>query len=162
MQPHADRQSVLAQITLCIPWLAPSDQALVFNNISFERPEQQEEYVREWARKRTGLPCDFQIRFYPGRYAVEKCSILPVGDPTSYISDKEVSGRIWLSDVDLHAARHRQNLCLSLALGGQEGLSVDGLPDIGNPPYMSSRAVMVQCIPWQCAAGCILEDPACI
>ena len=92
-QPHADRQSVLAQITLCIPWLAPSDQAIVFNNISFERPEQQEEYVREWARKRTGLPCDFQIRFYPGRYAVEKCSILPVGDPTSYISDKEVRRR---------------------------------------------------------------------
>ena len=94
MQPHADRRSVLAQITLCIPWLAPSDQTIVFNNISFERPEQQEEYVREWARKRTGLPCDFQIRFYPGRYAVEKCSILPVGDPTSYISDKEVRRRI--------------------------------------------------------------------
>lgn len=78
------------QVTLCIPWLAPPDQAVVFNNISFERPEQQEEYVREWARKRTGLPCDFQIKFYPGRYAVEKCSILPVGDPTSYIPDKEV------------------------------------------------------------------------
>ena len=87
---------MLAQITLCIPWLAPPDQALVFNNISFERPEQQEEYVREWARKRTGLPCDFQIKFYPGRYAVEKCSILPVGDPTSYISDKEVRHCVWL------------------------------------------------------------------
>ena len=78
------------QVTLCIPWLAPPDQAVVFNNITFERPEQQEEYVREWARKRTGLPCDFQIKFYPGRYAVEKCSILPVGDPTSYIPDNEV------------------------------------------------------------------------
>ena len=80
------------QITLCVPWLAPQDQALVFpNGITFQRPEQQEEYVREWARKRTGLPCDFQIKFYPGRYAVEKCSILPVGDPTSYIPDKEVT-----------------------------------------------------------------------
>ncbi len=73
-----------------IPWLAPPDQALVFNNLSFETPEQQEDYVRAWARKRTGLPCDFKVAFYPGRYAAEKCSILPVGDPTSYIPDNEV------------------------------------------------------------------------
>ena len=84
--------SFWVQITLCVPWLAPQDQALVFpNGITFQRPEQQEEYVREWARKRTGLPCDFKIKFYPGRYAVEKCSILPVGDPTSYIPDNEVA-----------------------------------------------------------------------
>ena len=31
-----------------------------------------------------------QIKFYPGRYAAEKCSILPVGDPTQYIPDSEV------------------------------------------------------------------------
>ncbi len=86
----AHKEVCLVQVTLCIPWLAPPDQAVVFNNIAFETPEQQEEYVREWARKRTGLPCDFHIKFYPGRYAVEKCSILPVGDPTSYIPDKEV------------------------------------------------------------------------
>ena len=73
-----------------IPWLAPPDQALVFNKLSFDTPEQQEEYVRAWARKRTGLPCNFKIAFYPGRYAAEKCSILPVGDPTSYIPDNEV------------------------------------------------------------------------
>jgi digalactosyldiacylglycerol synthase len=77
-------------VTLVIPWLAPPDQALVFNKLSFETPEQQEEYVRAWARKRTGLPCDFKVAFYPGRYAAEKCSILPVGDPTSYIPDSEV------------------------------------------------------------------------
>ena len=92
------------QVTLCIPWLAPPDQAVVFNNISFERPEQQEEYVREWARKRTGLPCDFQIKFYPGRYAVEKCSILPVGDPTSYIPDKEVHILSCLPSADSSSA----------------------------------------------------------
>ncbi|CAL8463148.1 g2682 [Coccomyxa elongata] len=76
-------------VTLVIPWLAPPDQRVVFNNLSFETPEQQEEYVRAWARKRTGLPCDFKVAFYPGRYAAEKCSILPVGDPTSYIPDSE-------------------------------------------------------------------------
>ena len=110
MQSHADMWRVLAQITLCIPWLAPPDQAVVFNNISFERPEQQEEYVREWARKRTGLPCNFQIKFYPGRYAVEKCSILPVGDPTSYISDQEVRHGNLALRTDLHTAGHMHHL----------------------------------------------------
>ena len=32
-----------------------------------------------------------QVTFYPGRYAIEKGSILPVGDPTQYISNEEVS-----------------------------------------------------------------------
>ncbi len=42
-----------------------------------------------------------QIKFYPGRYAAEKCSILPVGDATQYIPDDEVCvrasllGRSW-------------------------------------------------------------------
>ena len=38
----------------------------------------------------TMLWCGAQIKFYPGRYAAEKCSILPVGDPTQYIPDNEV------------------------------------------------------------------------
>ncbi len=38
----------------------------------FETPEDQESYVREWARHRTGLDCNFRISFYPGRYAPEK------------------------------------------------------------------------------------------
>ena len=37
-----------------------------------------------------GCGCCAQIKFYPGRYAAEKCSILPVGDPTQYIPDNEV------------------------------------------------------------------------
>ena len=49
----------------------------------------QEAYVRGWVDKRTDFPCDFQIAFYPARYAKEKFSILPVGDPTQYIPDSE-------------------------------------------------------------------------
>ena len=40
--------------------------------------------------KRTSFPCKFDIAFYPARYAKEKFSILPVGDPTQYIPDSEV------------------------------------------------------------------------
>lgn len=28
--------------------------------------------MRDWARRRTGLDCNFRICFYPGRYAAEK------------------------------------------------------------------------------------------
>ena len=47
--------------------------------------------MRQWVDKRTNFPCEFQIAFYPARYAKEKFSILPVGDPTQYIPDSEVS-----------------------------------------------------------------------
>ena len=47
-----------------IPWLAAEDQEMVFpNNQSFETPEAQEQFVRAWARKRTGMPCNFKARF---------------------------------------------------------------------------------------------------
>lgn len=40
--------------------------------MSFDTPEAQEQFVREWAQKRTGLDCNFKVVFYPGRYAAEK------------------------------------------------------------------------------------------
>lgn len=85
------------KVTLMIPWLAKSDQKAVFpKGVIFNSPEEQEEYVRKWAEKRTGFESNFKVTFYPGRYAPEKGSILPVGDPTAYISDSEVS-RKWLT-----------------------------------------------------------------
>ena len=75
-----------------IPWLAKSDQKAIFpDGLTFNSPEEQEQYVRNWAEKRTGFESNFKVTFYPGRYAAEKGSILPVGDPTAYISDAEVS-----------------------------------------------------------------------
>ena len=75
-----------------IPWLAKSDQKAIFpDGLTFNSPEEQEKYVRNWAEKRTGFESNFKVTFYPGRYAAEKGSILPVGDPTAYISDAEVS-----------------------------------------------------------------------
>ena len=78
-------------MTLVIPWLALADQARVYpNNLTFSTPAEQEKYVRTWVEKRTGFDCNFKVTFYPGRYASEKGSILPVGDPTKYIPDSEV------------------------------------------------------------------------
>lgn len=77
--PAQDRK-----VTIFIPWLNKADQKVVFpHNMTFESPEGQEQYVRDWVEKRTGQSSDrFNISFYPGRYAPEKGSILPVGDIT--------------------------------------------------------------------------------
>ena len=90
------------QVTLMIPWLGKHDQRAIFpDGKIFDTPDQQEAYVREWAQKRTGFKSNFRVTFYPGRYAAEKGSILPVGDPTKYIADHEV----------------RDHKCLRLQLG---------------------------------------------
>lgn len=62
--PCPDRRGrARAQVTLVIPWLAAADQEMIFpNNQTFETPEAQEQFVRAWARKRTGMPCDFKAR----------------------------------------------------------------------------------------------------
>jgi hypothetical protein len=63
----------LSQVTLVLPWLSRPDQDRVFpGELRFDTPEQQEAYVVNWARQRTGLACNFKIKFYPGRYAAEK------------------------------------------------------------------------------------------
>lgn len=86
---HLARDSARS-VTLMIPWLATADQSRVFpHGMTFDTPDQQERYVRDWVKQRTGFESDFQVTFYPGRYAPEKCSILPVGDPTQYIPDSE-------------------------------------------------------------------------
>ena len=75
-------------VNLMVPWLAKSDQQRIFpNGVTFESPEEQEAWVKQWLKKRTGFTPDFKLTFYPGRYAPEKCSILPVGDPTKYVPD---------------------------------------------------------------------------
>ena len=75
-------------VNLMVPWLAKSDQQRIFpNGVTFDSPDEQEVWVKQWLKKRTGFTPDFKLTFYPGRYAPEKCSILPVGDPTKYVPD---------------------------------------------------------------------------
>lgn len=56
------------KVTLVIPWLKLTDQEHVYpNNITFDSPAKQEEYVRKWLEERIGFKSNFAIRFYPGR-----------------------------------------------------------------------------------------------
>ncbi|KAK6931761.1 hypothetical protein RJ641_003554 [Dillenia turbinata] len=78
------------KVTLAIPWLSLKDQALVYpDNITFSSPSEQESYVRQWLEERTGFVSSFDIHFYPGKFATDKRSILPVGDITEVIPDDE-------------------------------------------------------------------------
>ncbi|CAM6095158.1 unnamed protein product [Calypogeia fissa] len=77
-------------VTLLVPWLCQKDQELVYpNNLTFDSPAEQETYVRNWVESRVGFRPDFKISFYPGRFSLEKRSILAAGDISSFIPDKE-------------------------------------------------------------------------
>ncbi|CAG9464069.1 unnamed protein product [Pedinophyceae sp. YPF-701] len=78
------------EVTLVVPWLAKSDQRQVFpNGLTFDTPEAQAAWIKQWCSKRVGFESDFKVSFYPSRYAPEKGSILAVGDITSYIPKEE-------------------------------------------------------------------------
>lgn len=75
-------------VTLHVPWLPRRDQDAVFPDGAprFDTPAAQAAWVKAWVKARTGLPCDFELDFYAGRYAPEKGSILPVGDPSASVA----------------------------------------------------------------------------
>ncbi|KAF6155349.1 hypothetical protein GIB67_019875 [Kingdonia uniflora] len=78
------------KVTLVIPWLSLKDQELVYpNKITFISPLEHEIYVRRWLEERTGFICGFNICFYPGKFSLDKRSILAVGDITEIIPDEE-------------------------------------------------------------------------
>eukprot|EP00798_Chlamydomonas_sp_ICE-L_P023527 gene23527-9050_t len=126
------------KVTLVIPWISKTDQACVFPDIEFGTPQQQEEYVRDWVRERTGLKCDFKISFYPGRYAKDKGSILPVGDITRCIPD---------SGADVAVLEEPEHLTWDNELGLECGIGLSALVrrnttltclDIGRNPLFGS------------------------
>jgi digalactosyldiacylglycerol synthase len=79
------------RVTLMVPWVHPVEQAMIFpNGLSFDTPAEQEQHIRKWLSERAGLPGDnFRLGFYPGRYDVERGSILPLGDITRLFDPDE-------------------------------------------------------------------------
>jgi len=76
-------------VTLMVPWLAPADQKLVHPQAMFGEPAEQEAWVRRWVADRVGFEPNIKLAFYPGRYAIDKGSILPVGDITRFVPEGE-------------------------------------------------------------------------
>ncbi|KMT12605.1 hypothetical protein BVRB_5g098440 [Beta vulgaris subsp. vulgaris] len=83
-------KSAKQTVTLLVPWLCKGDQELVYpNKLTFNSPEEQEVYIRNWLEERIGFKADFKISFYPGKFSKERRSILPTGDTSQFISSKE-------------------------------------------------------------------------
>ncbi|KAG5219130.1 UDP-galactose:MGDG galactosyltransferase family protein [Salix suchowensis] len=84
------------KVTLVIPWLSLQHQKLVYpNNITFASPSEQQVYVRQWVQERVSFSPGFSIRFYPAKFAVDKRSILAVGDISEVIPDEEADVARW-------------------------------------------------------------------
>ncbi|GLU00615.1 hypothetical protein SLE2022_179680 [Rubroshorea leprosula] len=78
------------KVKLVIPWLSLKDQRLLYpNNTTFSSPSEHEEYIRKWLEERISFTSDFDIHFYPGKFANDKGSILPAGDISEIIPDEE-------------------------------------------------------------------------
>ncbi|KAH1073665.1 hypothetical protein J1N35_025993 [Gossypium stocksii] len=78
------------KITLVIPWLYLKDQKLVYPvNAMFGSPWEQQSYIRQWLERRIAFIPDFGICFYPGKFAVDKRSIILVGDILEIVPDEE-------------------------------------------------------------------------
>ncbi|XP_027072240.1 digalactosyldiacylglycerol synthase 1, chloroplastic-like isoform X2 [Coffea arabica] len=83
-------KSAKQNVTLLVPWLCRSDQELVYpNSLTFNSPEEQELYMRNWLEERVGFKADFNISFYPGKFSKARRSIIPAGDTSQFISSKE-------------------------------------------------------------------------
>ncbi|KAI5395821.1 rRNA biogenesis protein rrp5 [Lathyrus oleraceus] len=59
------------------------------NNMTFDSPEEQEKYIRQWLEDRLGFAYGFSIKFYPGKFSRDKRSILAVGDISEIIPDED-------------------------------------------------------------------------
>eukprot|EP00252_Welwitschia_mirabilis_P019620 TRINITY_DN4592_c0_g2_i2.p1 TRINITY_DN4592_c0_g2~~TRINITY_DN4592_c0_g2_i2.p1 ORF type:complete len:534 (+),score=110.15 TRINITY_DN4592_c0_g2_i2:137-1738(+) len=80
------------KVTLVIPWLTKSNQALVYpNNMIFESPPEQEKYILQWLEERIGYKPSLILTFYPAKFAQDKRSIFAIGDITNCITEKDAN-----------------------------------------------------------------------
>ncbi|KAM3287450.1 hypothetical protein P3S67_020880 [Capsicum chacoense] len=76
------------KVTLVIHSLPLKDQEHVFpSGIKFNSHLEQEKCVRQWVEERTGFASNFSIRLYPGKFSLDKRSIIALGDITVIIPD---------------------------------------------------------------------------
>jgi len=88
----ANRAYYLAQtgmeVTLYLPWVSPEQQSLLtFGTHTFERPEDQEAYIRAYLPQ--GDQSSLHIQFYPAKYYSALGSILPKVSLAKFIAPCE-------------------------------------------------------------------------
>lgn len=79
-------------VSLVVPWLKIEQQPIVFpGGLTFERPAQQEQYVRWWCENRASVVCpNLRIRWYPAKYApLLGCIIQDIDDITDIVPPHE-------------------------------------------------------------------------
>ncbi|KDP28670.1 hypothetical protein JCGZ_14441 [Jatropha curcas] len=109
------------KVTLVVPWLSLKHQKLVYpSNTTFSSHSEQEAYVRQWLEERTAFFSGFNICFYPAKFAVDKRSILPVGDISEVIPDEEADIAILEEPEHLtwfhHGKRWKTKFCLVVGI----------------------------------------------
>jgi len=81
-------------VTLMLPWLErQADQSRVYGDTLFEKPEDQETYIRNWLRDEANMPDaarDLQIRWYTAWQNPAENSVYSMGDITALIPAEEV------------------------------------------------------------------------
>lgn len=108
-------------VTLVIPWLSLKHQKLVYpNDITFSSPSEQEAYVRQWLEERISFRSNFSISFYPGKFAVDKRSILPVGDISDVVPDEQADVAVLEEPEHLtwfhHGKQWKEKFCLVIGI----------------------------------------------
>jgi len=77
-------------VTLCLPWIEPSEQPHIFQKgVIYERREDLEHYIRDWVRTNLGFSTSIKIAWWEGCYLPVFGSIFPVGDPIASVPVEE-------------------------------------------------------------------------
>lgn len=80
-----------------MPWLAKCDQELTFiDGVTFDTPDEQEEFMGKWITNRTGLVPKYKVKWYSGEphmswriQLLQKCQIAQMHPGACFLTRHE-------------------------------------------------------------------------